>query len=157
MSLGMSFARRRMMVTVNGGPKYVWSVYNTAYVRDDATAITGNVSLSRARMVSKTYAVDESGFTLVDPSSKSAILVRSGDCFVDLENVTSTVVSGPYLYVVNRVTQSGVSPVPFEYTRYSAKIGRSGSELYRIESNTLDYPIDGEQDGYWYVLVEGEV
>lgn len=156
MSLGMDFTRRRMVAGVKKGPKYVWAVYDFAYVRDDASATTGSVTLSQTlrKMAASAYTVNEGGFTLTGAVTTQVQHFQVGQFIVNIAtNTGDNVTSGQYLYEVTGT--SGYWTRTIQYKRYGVKAAKGDTELYRIESDTPDYPMDGEQDGLWYVMIKG--
>ena len=136
-------------------PKYVWYVYDLSWALDEASATTGSASLNNSslRMTSGQYTVDASGFTLVNPLYQKPSQMASKVYVVDISSQGSTDTTGPYLYEVTRT--GGWNPT-YQYVRYSSAPVRGGTVLWVVESDTMDYPIDGEQGGYWYVMVKGE-
>lgn len=159
MSLGKFFERCRMMAAqaAEKGPKYVWAVYDFAYVRDDANITTGSgVRINGSKKAATSYTVSGEGFTLVNPTYGSSLLLKKGQYIVDISTSNSTATSGQYLYELTE-NAYGAQYAYISYKRYGVKEAKGTTELYRVESDTLDYPVDGEQDGLWYVLVEGEM
>lgn len=140
-------------------PKFVWGVYavETGYHADETTTpYTGTFTLSvssRYKMAASSYTATQTTFTLTDPVQTTRANLKVGDYVVNVSTSSSTAVSGSYLY---RIT--AISGNTFTYTRWepSAYERKGSTELYRVESDTADYPIEGAQGGYWYVMVKGE-
>lgn len=156
MSLGKDFARRRMMTALKKEPKYVWAVYDCVYGLDESSATSGTATIrgTRTKMASDSYTVSSSGFTLTNPTS-TQVSSLAGKYIVDISINSNTSTSGTYIYHVDSVSSSGTNRT-VTYTRYSSGLIKGDTELYRVESDTMDYPVNGEQDGYWYVLLKGE-
>ena len=161
MSLGMEFARRRLK-NISADYKYVWGVYNLAYDKDESTAVEGGFTIASSlyRPSSTEYIASSSGFQLVNAStSQTAADVSVGDYLVSVSSANNTDTSGEYLYQVTskRSTTTPSGPAySFEYTKWSVGIVKSDTELTRVKSNSMDYPINGEKDGYWYTMLKGE-
>lgn len=164
-SLGALFALRRMMTTIKWKSKYVWAVYEVVRKPDESTATTGQEECSYVFgitpkvMASKTFDYSDGIFTLQNATS---IYIHNavGYYVIDFDDFDDTnVTSGGYLYLVTKATiNSTRSAVNIDYKRYSkSSESRGDVVLYEVESNTLDYPVNGAQDGLWYELIEGEV
>lgn len=163
MSLGMEFARRRLKKKNSSEDyKYVWGVYNLAYDKDESTAVEGGFTIASSlyRPSSTEYIASSSGFQLVNAStSQTAADVSVGDYLVSVSSANNTDTSGEYLYQVtskqSTTTPSGPA-YSFECTQWSVGIVKGNTELTRVKSNSIDYPINGEKDGYWYTMLKGE-
>ena len=137
------------------GMLYVWYVYSTAWEAEEFE--TGTFTPSRYggnRMAADSYETSQDGFTLINPSSTSSSQLQVGDYLVDVSTNGSTAVSGEYLYRITGKTGSFWSQ-EFEYTSYKAVQKRGEVVLRIVESETPDYPIDGEYNGEWYVMMAG--
>jgi len=135
---------------------YVWAVYNFSYTKNDSTATTGSFSASRSRtkMAASSFTANASGFTLTNATSTSLQNMQVGQYFVDIITTSnSTATTGVYLYEVTG--KSGSYTTTIQYKRYEVSIVRGETEIDRVESNLLEYPLDGEQDGLWYVMLRG--
>ena len=144
-------------MALNREPKYVWAVYDYAWVRDDDNAITGSFSAVRTlkKKAASSYTINEGEFALKHPTSTTVGGLALGDYIVSVSTSgDSYATTGQYLYEVT--AYSGGYNTTITYKRYSAVAVRGDTELYRVESDTLDYPVDGEQDGLWYVMLKGE-
>lgn len=138
------------------GMLYVWYVYSTAWEAEEFE--TGTFTPSRYggnRMAADSYETSQDGFTLINPSSTSSSQLQVGDYLVDVSTNGSTAVSGEYLYRITGKTGSFLSQ-EFEYTSYKAVQKRGEVVLRIVESETPDYPIDGEYNGEWYVMMKGK-
>ena len=161
MSLGMEFARRRLK-NISVDYKYVWGVYNLAYDKDESTAVevSFNIAPSSYRPSSTEYTASSSGFQLVNAStSQTAADVSVGDYLVSVSYGNNTDTNGEYLYQVTskRSTNTPSGPAySFKCTKWSVGIVKGDTELTRVKSNSLDYPVNGEQNGYWYTMLKGE-
>lgn len=143
-------------MALNREPKYVWAVYDIGYGLDEssATSITESLRSSSTKMASDSYTVSSSGFTLTN-STSIKVPDLAGKYIVNISKGSSTSITGTYIYYVHSVSSSGFNRT-VTTTRYSSVLIKGDTELYRVESDTMDYPVNGEQDGYWYVLLKGE-
>lgn len=144
------------MMALNREPKYVWAVYDIRYGLDEssATSITESLRSSNTKMASDSYTVSSSGFTLTN-STSIKVPDLAGKYIVNISKGSSTSITGTYIYYVRSVSSSGFNRT-VTTTRYSSALIKGDTELYRVESDTMDYPVNGEQDGYWYVMIKGE-
>lgn len=163
MSLGMEFARRRLKKKNSSEDyKYVWGVYNLAYDKDESTAVEDGFTIASSiyRPSSTEYIASSSGFQLVNAStSQTAADISVGDYLISVSSVNNTDTSGEYLYQVTSKQSTNTPSGPaysFECTRWSVGIVKGDTELTRVKSNSMDYPINGEKDGYWYTMLKGE-
>ena len=162
MSLGMEFARRRLKKKNSSEDyKYVWGVYNLAYDKDESTAVEGGFDIlaSNIRPSSTEYIGTNDGFQLVNAStSQTAEDISVGDYLVSVSTGNDASTIGEYLYQVTGKTLYTSSPkrYSFDCTQWSVRTVKGESELYRVKSNSMDYPINGEKDGYWYTMLKGE-
>ena len=152
-------------MALNRETKYVWAVYDIAWYIDednpDRTASMANTS-SVTVMAALSYVVNNDGtVTLTDATSTKYSALSVGKYLVELTNTNSTETSGRWLYKITKVNRVYQQNVGHRYQitcdRYNPKSVRGDTELYRVESDTLDYPVDGEQDGLWYVMLKGEI
>lgn len=146
-------ARRRNNKT------FVWGLYTIGKVIDESTGGTsGSVTLSSSRykMVSSAYTVSSTGtISLTNAAQKTAANIAVGDYLVNISTSNNTSTTGSTLYKVTNVTKSGTSHT-ISYVAYTS-IDAVGTDTgNRIESKTLDYPVDGIYNGYWYVLLRGK-
>lgn len=155
----MRITRRGCYAAQGGGAKYVWAVYNLAYGIDESAGGTdGSVSLSSSRykMAAKGYTISDSGtVTLTDPAQTTAANLAVGDYLVNVSTSNSTATTGDTLYKVTGV--SGSWNYTITYTAYTPALNARGTDTgQRVESNTADdYPVDGIQGDYYYVMVRG--
>lgn len=155
----MRQTRRGCYAAQGGGAKYVWAVYNLAYSIDESAGGTdGSVSLSSSRykMAAKGYTISDSGtVTLTDPTKTTAANLAVGDYLVNVSTSNSTATTGDTLYKVTGV--SGSWNYTISYTAYTPALNARGTDTgQRVESNTADdYPADGVQGDYYYVMVKG--
>lgn len=155
----MRITRRGCYAAQGGGAQYVWAVYNLAYGIDESAGGTeGSVSLSSSRykMAAKGYSVSDSGtVTLTDPTQTTAANLAVGDYLVNVSTSSSTATTGDTLYKVTGV--SGSWNYTISYTAYTPALNARGTDTgQRVESNTADdYPADGVQGDYYYVMVKG--
>lgn len=155
----MRQTRRGCFAAQGGGAKYVWAVYNLAYGIDESAGGTdGSVSLSSSRykMAAKGYTISDSGtVTLTDPTKTTAANLAVGDYLVNVSTSNSTATTGDTLYKVTGV--SGSYNYTISYTAYTPALNARGTDTgQRVESNTADdYPVDGVQGDYYYVMVKG--
>lgn len=155
----MRQTRRGCYAAQGGGAKYVWAVYNLAYSIDESAGGTdGSVSLSSSRykMAAKGYTISDSGtVTLTDPTKTTAANLAVGDYLVNVSTSNSTATTGDTLYKVTGV--SGSWNYTITYTAYTPALNARGTDTgQRVESNTADdYPSDGVQGDYYYVMVKG--
>lgn len=155
----MRQTRRGCFAAQGGGAKYVWAVYNLAYGIDESAGGTdGNVKLSSSRykMAAKGYTISDSGtVTLTDPTKTTAANLAVGDYLVNVSTSNSTATTGDTLYKVTGV--SGSYNYTITYTAYTPALNARGTDTgQRVESNTADdYPSDGVQGDYYYVMVKG--
>lgn len=156
MSLGLGFDRRRMMAAAEKGPKYVWAVYAAEEELIGGTTETASVRNNNV-MVATGYTYSGGVFTLVNAQSKIPSEIAEGGYMVALPSSSSTSTSGSVLYVFKSYTQQNMFSGSLTYVKYTGVGLKKGeTELYRIESDTADYPMDGEQDGLWYIMLKGE-
>lgn len=145
----MRMARRLGLV---GKGKYVWDVYNVVWgANETTTPYTGNFTLSsssRYKMVSSSYAATSSQFTLTNAVQTTRANIKVGDYLVNVSTSNSTVTTGSYLYKI-----TSISGNTFYYTRWSPTQVRGATAINQVSSSTFDYPENGIQGGYWYVLV----
>lgn len=155
----MRITRRGCYAAQGGGAKYVWAVYNLAYGIDESAGGTaGSVSLSSSRykMAAKGYTISDSGtVTLTDPAQTTAANLAVGDYLVNVSTSSNTATTGDTLYKVTGV--SGSWNYTITYTAYTPALNARGTDTgQRVESNTADdYPPDGIQGDYYYVMVKG--
>lgn len=155
----MRQTRRGCYAAQGGGAKYVWAVYNLAYGIDESAGGTdGSVKLSSSRykMAAKGYTISDSGtVTLTDPTKTTAANLAVGDYLVNVSTSNSTATTGDTLYKVTGV--SGSYNYTISYTAYTPALNVRGTDTgQRVESNTADdYPADGVQGDYYYVMVKG--
>ena len=148
---------RRGCFYQNKEPKYIWKVYDIGTQLTGGT--TGSISIrkTRTKMTSTEFTYSNGTFTLTNPKSKTITNLSVGDYIVDIRTTTAgaNITSGSAIYKVTG--KSGSSNIILSYTEYTSMKNIQGSTYYYdVASDTLDYPIDGEQDGYWYVMVKGE-
>ena len=148
---------RRGCFYQNKEPKYIWKVYDIDTKLNGGT--TGSISIrsNRTKMASTEFTYSNGTFTLTNPTSKTITNLNVGDYIVDIRTTTAgaNITSGSAIYKVTG--KSGHSNITLSYTKYTSMKNIQGSTYYYdVASDTLDYPIDGEQDGYWYVMVKGE-
>lgn len=148
---------RRGCFYQNKEPKYIWKVYDIDTKLNGGT--TGSISIrsNRTKMASTEFTYSNGTFTLTNPTSKTITNLSVGDYIVDIRTTTAgaNITSGSAIYKVTG--KSGRSNITLSYTKYTSMKNIQGSTYYYdVASDTLDYPIDGEQDGYWYVMVKGE-
>ena len=159
MSLGMDFARRRMMVAFNKELKYIWRVYNVESQLSGETTGTFTLSSSRYKMAASSFTFLSStlGFSLTNSVQTAAANLKVGDYLVDVSTSSSTSVNGTVLYEITAISGSSTRTISYKsYTSFSEVQG--SNLLYEIGSDTMDYPADGiwSGDGLWYVMVKGE-
>lgn len=161
MSLGMDFARRRMMA-IKKEPKYEWAVYQITKAIDESaggTNASSKVMLNTAMQAARSYTVSSNGIiSLTNPVSTSVNALKAGDYLVGITSgATNTATTGSMLYKVKSVSTSGLMYYNISYTTYSPKNARGTDTGRRVVSDTLDYPVDGIMGNYWYVLIKGDV
>ena len=144
------------MVALNREPKYVWAVYDIGYALNESSATSGrlNISSKYTKMASSSYTVSSSGFNLTNPTSTN-VKNLSGKYIVNISPKPDTSTSGTNLFYINSVSSSGKFTT-LSYTSYSFSETKGDTELYRVESDTMDYPINGKWNNQWYVLLKGE-
>ena len=143
-------------MALNREPKYVWAVYDIGYGLDESSATNGtlNISSRYTKMASSSYTVSSSGFNLTNPTSTN-VKNLSGKYIVNISPKSDTSTSGTNLFYINSVSSS-VKFTTLSYTSYSFSKIKGDTELYRVESDTMDYPINGQWNHQWYVLLKGE-
>lgn len=148
---------RRGVIAQRKGDGYVWAVYPIKYVIDESSATTGSFSIRSTykKMAATAYTTDGTTFTLTSPVS-TAVTSLAGKYIVDISTSTNSNTSGSTIYHVDSVSTSGAKRT-VSYTAYTAaKAVQGEGELYRVESKTADYPINGVYNGYWYIMLKGE-
>lgn len=138
---------------------FVWAVYSLAYGIDESAGGTaGNFSVSsnNYRRAAKSYTVSGTYVNLVDSVQTTAANLAPGDYIVTVANTNSTATTGTTLYKVTGVSGSYFS-YTISYTAYTPALNARGTDTgQRVESNTADdYPADGVQGDYYYVMVKG--
>ena len=145
---------RRGCFYQNKASGYVWAVYNIGQTLDESTVTTGSFTLSstRTKMASSTYTYSGSTFTLTNSTSTTAANLSVGKYIVSVTTSSNSSTSGTYLYLITG--KSGSSSYTFQYKRYSSLSDAKGTTYYYdVQSETLDYPINGVYGDYWYVLI----
>ena len=148
---------RRGCFYQNKEPKYIWKVYDIDTQLSGGTIGSISIRSNRTKMASTEFTYSNGTFTLTNPTSKTITNLSVGDYIVDIRTNTAgaNITSGSAIYKVTG--KSGSSNITLSYTKYTSMKNIQGSTYYYdVASDTLDYPMDGEQDGYWYVMVKGE-
>lgn len=154
----MRIPRRGVIAQRKDG--YVWAIYSVVYGVDESAGGTGGsvrLSSSRYKMAAKAYTVSEDGtVSLTDSTRTTAANLAVGDYLVNVSTSNSTSTTGTTLYKVTGASSSG-SYVTVSYTAYTPSLCAKGADTgQRVESNTADdYPADGIQGDYYYVMVRG--
>lgn len=136
--------------------KYVWAVYTAVY--KIVSAESGSFTLSGAFQTIKTatdYTINSDGtFSLVDASSSYASGIAAGMYLVDTR-LGSTAITGEVLYYVTKTgyMATGSGSYVISYDSYVAELQKGVDTGERVKSKTLDYPENGIQGDYWYVLL----
>ena len=133
--------------------KYVWAVYPMVPVRDEASATqkTLSINANAKTMASTSYSVSSTLFTLTNATS-TTFGGLTGKYFVYPNSQSQTATTGAKLY--EAISVSGGNPCTITMMEYLITFAKGETMLYMVESDTLEYPINDEQDGLWYELRE---
>lgn len=144
-------------VLIESPTQYIWDVYTYSKGLDESTATTGQVTqLKQSKMVAKSFTYSSSKFYLTDAVSTSHTALKAGDYIVSINGNPDTSTSGSTLYQITSILAStSYSGTTFSYKAYKNYGNLRGDTIVdRVGSDNVgDYPIDGVQGDYWYVLV----
>lgn len=151
---------RRLGLYATKKPKYTWAVYEAKHGAGPGGAevygsfMTNNTASRRYAATS--YSATSSGFTLVNPQLVSYTQLSVGMYVVTTSPSGSSETTGYNIFQITDIANGVSSGMVFSYRRYVPELCLKGDiELNRVSSDTLDYPVDGVQGSYYYVLVAG--
>lgn len=144
-------ARRR------NSAKYVWAVYTIIKgIDENAGGTSGSVALlsTNQNYASSTYTVGSNGtITLTNATKKTASELLVGEYITDISTSGAATTTGTTLYKITQNASSSTFSRTISYIAYTPKNMRGTDTGDRIKSKTLDYPENGIQGDYWYVLL----
>lgn len=146
-------ARRRQDNILNE-----WAIYNLAYAIDESAGGTSGSFTLRStyyKRAASAYTVSANGtVSLTSSTQKTAANLAVGDYIVNVSTSSNTSTTGDTLYKIT--SKSGTTNVTIGYEAYTPSLIAKGTDTgNRVTSETLDYPIDGKQGDYWYVMISG--
>ncbi|MDD6837338.1 MAG: hypothetical protein PUF04_09340 [bacterium] len=156
---------RRGCFYQNKEHKYIWNVYTYSQIFDTESYTTGSQVVYPSSGKKYWYATDytyncsEKTFTLTSPTNGnlfSDFNTPKGKYLISLSGFSNKSGSTLYLITGTSSTLNGVG-MNIYYKRWDSSSFQEVKDFINtVGSDTLDYPTDGEKDGYWYVLVKGE-
>lgn len=138
---------------------YEWAVYSLVYGIDESASGTSDsftLSSSRYKRAASAYTVSADGtVSLTNSTQKTAANLAVGDYIVNVSTSNNTSTTGTKLYKITSKSVSGTT-YTINYIAYTPKKILKGEDTgERVTSTTLDYPVDGKQGNYWYVMISG--
>lgn len=159
---------RRGVIAQRKSDGYVWAIYSLKSGVDESVFTTGSFTMTAtfsstpSLMAADGYTVDSSGkITLTSAVKTNVSALTAGKYIVSISSSSSTTTtSTQYVYKVTGVTSSGSTfskTYTVSYERYESSTNAKGDDTgERVQSNTMDYPVDGlHTDGKWYVMLKG--